>query len=120
MVEDISTAIKFESSVFTSNPSSNDISESYWAKNSSGDISPIARGGNWTGSRDNYEESLFIATWGMDTENNYSPMLNVFYATIDTNDVMKHNNETKGVRRNGISDVMVKELQHSVKIYEKQ
>ncbi|MCM1490791.1 MAG: BACON domain-containing protein [Muribaculum sp.] len=87
---------------------------------SSGDVSPIARGGDWTGSRDNYEESLFIATWGMDTENNFSPMLNVFYATIDTNDVMKHNNETKGVRRNGISDVMVKELQHSVKIYEKQ
>lgn len=86
---------------------------------STGDMEPIARGGSWNGTRDNNETSLYLATWGVDTENNFSPKLNEFYATIDNSRALKKKVEKSDAKRHGTPDALVKELQQSTKIYEK-
>lgn len=86
---------------------------------STGDMEPIARGGSWNGNRDNNETSLYLATWGVDTENNFSPRINEFYATIDNSRALKKRVERKDAKRHGTPDTLVKELQQSTKIYEK-
>lgn len=86
---------------------------------SNGTMEPIARGGDWTGSRENNETSLYLATWGLDTENNFSTEVNEFYATIDSSKAKVRKIEGKDIKRHGTPDAKIKELQQSAKIYEK-
>lgn len=50
-----------------------------------GESEPIANSSSWSMSRASGAVDVFIATWGRDIDNNYSPMLEMFYCDVSAN-----------------------------------
>ncbi len=83
---------------------------------SKGSLEPIARGGEWSGSRDSSEYELFLATWGLDTDNAFSPVLNSGYWSIEQNRTSKKPKCDKGKYHRGTPDAKVAEIQNSLRV----
>lgn len=84
---------------------------------SKGSLEPIARGGEWSGSRDSGDNELFLATWGLDTDNAFSPVLNSGYWVIEQNRTVKKPVPDKGKYHRGTPDAKVTEIQGSLRIF---
>lgn len=77
-----------------------------------GNISPIARGGDWNGSRSNGANSVYIATWGVNTDNAFSSVLNDFYGSVNSNKAPQ-NKIKRTITRSKHSDSLIKEIQEA-------
>lgn len=88
---------------------------------SNGKFNPIAKGGEWNGAREPDATSLYVATWGVNAENTFSPLLNEYRATIGEDKKIRRTGKSEPEkRRRGIADEFVRTLQENTKLIVKQ